>query len=121
MGKKLDMIDKDTPAGTSIINLITDGLEKSRKVIFVLTETKLKKGFWEMVLYMAERQGLNNIIMCCLGDIKSDKLPKSLAQVAIELQKRYPSHYLEFSLEDNDNDVMWTCLREALEEPVDHD
>ena len=119
-GKKLYIIDRDTPAGTFIINLIIYGLEKSRKVIFVLTETYLKKGYWQMVLYRAERQGLNNIIMCCLGDLKINKLPKSLAQVAIELQKRYPTHYLKFSLQDND-DVVWTHLREALEEPVDHD
>ena len=71
-----------------------------------------------MVLYWAVRQGLNNVIMCCLGDMNIDKFPPSLAKVAIELQERYPTHYLEFPLQTTCTGVsestMWSNLRLAL-------
>ena len=119
-GKKLFIFDRNSNACNSIIGETIYGIQQSKKIIFILTDTYLKKGYWEMVLYWAVRQGLNNIIMCCLGDMTIDKLPRSLAKVAIELQERYPAHYLEIPLQAacfSENDIS-NNLKLALEEPV---
>ena len=119
LGKKLFIFDRDSIAGNSIIGETIGGIQQSRKVIFVLTDTYLKNQHWEMVLYWAVRQGLNNVIMCCPGDMSIDKLPQSLAKVATKLQEKYPTHYLEFPLEagcicGNENN-MWDGLKIALD------
>ena len=119
-GKKLFIFDRDSIAGNSIIGETIGSIQQSRKVIFVLTDTSLQNRHWEMVLYWAVRQGLNNVIMCCLGDMSIDKLPQSLTKVATKLQEKFPTHHLEFPLEagcicGNENN-MWDGLKIALDE-----
>ena len=116
--KLLFIFDRNASVGGTKISQIIYGIQQSRKVLFVLTENYIKSGLWEMVLYWAVRQGLNNVIMCCLGDMNIDKFPPSLAKVAIELQERYPTHYLEFPLQSTCTGVgestMWSNLEIAL-------
>ena len=116
--KLLFIFDRNANPGGTKISEIIYGIQQSRKVLFVLTENYIKSGLWEMVLYWAVRQGLNNVIMCCLGDMNIDKFPPSLAKVAIELQERYPTHYLEFPLQSTctggSESAMWSNLRLAL-------
>ena len=77
--------DRNSIAGNSIIGETIYGIQQSRKVLFVSTDDYIKTGLWEIVLYWAVRQGLDNTIICCLGDMDIDKMPPSLAQVAIDL------------------------------------
>ena len=53
--------------------------------MFVSTDDYIKTELWEIVLYWAVRQGLHNTVISCLGDMNIDKMPPSLAQVAIDL------------------------------------
>ena len=116
--KLLFIFDRNANPGGTKISEIIYGIQQSRKVLFVLTENYIKSGLWEMVLYWAVRQGLNNVIFCCLGDMNIDKFPPSLAKVAVELQERYPTHYLEFPLQSTcagcSESTMWNNLRLAL-------
>ena len=115
-GKKLFIFDRNSIAGNSIIGETITGIQRSKKVLFVLTDPYLKHGHWEMVLYWAVRQGLTNIIMCCLGETNLTSLPKTLARVASDLQENYPTHYMEFRHECSaiNQTAMWESLKDAL-------
>ena len=119
-GKSLFIFDRDAQCGGSKIGETVSGIQESRKVILVLTETYLKRGNWEMILYWAVEQGLSNTILCCLGGMTIDKLPRTVAKVAMQLQQRYPSNYLEFTAEGN-NETMWNGLKMALEEDLEEE
>ena len=117
-GKKLFIFDRDSIAGNSIIGETITGIQRSKKVLFVLTDAYLKHGHWEMVLYWAVRQGLPNIIMCCLGETNLTSLPKTLARVASDLQENYPTNYMVFRDECSaiNQTAMWESLKHALNE-----
>ena len=117
-GKKLFIFDRDSIAGNSIIGETIAGIQRSKKVLFVLTDAYLKHGQWDMVLYWAVRQGLNNIIMCCLGETNLNALPKTLARVASDLQENYPTHYMEFRNDcfAKNQNAMWESLNHALKD-----
>lgn len=71
-----------------------------------------------MVLYWALEQGLINIVVCCLENITIGNLPVPLAKVAIQLQEKYPTNYLEIcpGIWDRFAEMdMWNNLRIALD------
>ncbi len=106
LGKRLHIFDRDTQVGNSRIGELIDGMKHSKHTIFILTNDFLRYYEWEMVLYWAVRRGLDSIIFCCIGGFKIERMPPALGKVAIELQEKYPTHYLEFPAEhqiDKDN------------------
>ena len=118
--KTLFIFDRNAAVGGSKIREAIYGIQQSKKVLFVLTDLYVKSDLWEMVLYWAVRQGLGNIIMCCLEDMCIDKFPPELATVAIELQEKYPTHFLQFPSQTtctrSSESTMWNKLKVALEE-----
>ncbi len=96
LGKRLHIFDRDSVVGNSRISELIYGMKHSTCTIFILTDDFLSLYEWEMVLYWAVRRGLNSIILCCIGGFVMDKMPPALGKVALEIQERFPTHYLEF-------------------------
>ena len=76
--------------GNTRIGEIIHGMKHSTKTLFVVTEAFFKYYEWEMVLYWAVRHGLDSIIICCLDGFEIDQMPPNMAQVALEIQERFP-------------------------------
>ncbi len=97
--KRLHVFDRDSFAGNYRIAELIDGMKHSKHTIFILTDDFLRFYEWEMVLYWAARRGLDSIILCCIGGFKLESMPAALGKVALEIQEKHPTHYLEFPID----------------------
>ncbi len=101
LGKQLYVFDRDSTVGNSRIGEIIHGMQHSSKTIFVITTEFFRYYEWEMVLYWAVRRNLDSIVLCCLGGIAIENMPPAFAKVAIEIQEKVPTHYLEIPLDED--------------------
>ncbi len=101
LGKELHIFDRNSRVGNTRIGEIIHGMKHSTKTIFVITDLFFNCYEWEMVLHWAVRRGLDSIVLCCLDGFTIDRMPSSMAHVALEVQERFPTHYLEI-LSDHD-------------------
>ncbi len=101
LGKRLHIFDRNATVGNSRIGEIVHGMKHSTKTIFVMTKEFFKYYEWEMVLYWAVRRGLESVILCCIDGFAIDQMPPGMAQVAIEVQERFPINYLEIDSGEN--------------------
>ena len=101
LDKKLHIFDRNATLGNSRIGEIIHGMKHSKNTIFVITKDFFKYYEWEMVLYWAVRRGLESVILCCLDGFTIDQMPPNMAQVAIEVQQRFPINYLEIDSGQN--------------------
>ncbi len=100
LGKQLYIFDRDSVVGNSRIGEIIHGMQHSSKTIFVVTTEFFTHYEWEMVMYWAVRRGLDSIVLCCLDGFTIEKMPPAFAKIAFEIQEKFPTHYLEFMLDE---------------------
>ncbi len=106
------ILDRDALVGP-FLEEVTHGIENSDKKLFVITDNFIQNYHWPIVLHWCVDSGLNSLIFVLIDILSIDRLPPSLARVAMSLETNYPTHVLYFKIGEENPDF-WQNLNLAL-------